>query len=382
MKTLPLFLFYTTTISFEQVFGSLLPIPFSRSTTDLKRGWGKLIEILRGRLAASRIDSYDFTSVVGNERGKGRYVSGLRLVYSDADGNRTTRDLVVKYLSARNEPLLLSSLKSAVERGMNREVEFYRRLAAEIPFVMPECLVAEWIPALYRGILVLERIFPDSRVQDHVGCTPDQSATVLDNIARMHARFWNRLADGPSTRWLLDRHPLDCYWFLKYLSWRESACRSLWRALYRYFAAHPRTLTHGDCRPGNILWVKAGSVAMLDWQFVHGGIGTWDASYYLVMSHEVDIRRRKKTSCLADTIPDCRMPTRSSSPQASLIPNSSAGSMPRYSNWFWACTDGLPSFRTCSTGTATTREMSEAGRTGSPLPLKIWIPGYCPVGSA
>ncbi len=42
------------------------------------------------------------------------------------------------------------------------------------------------------------------------------------------------------------------------------------------------------------MWFNDDSIAMLDWQFVNAGIGTWDATYYMAMAHDANIRRENE----------------------------------------------------------------------------------------
>ena len=287
-----LFIFYTVTIFIENYFSFLIPISFNRSTNDLKKKSEKLINNIKGSLAIDEVESFEVYSVVREEHGKDQFVTGLQLTYLDQDRCSISKDIVIKFLSLRNEPLLLDSLKSALYGGLDREVEFYKGLSKEIPFVTANCLFADSIPALYRGVIVMEALSPDYRVDDHIGCTQDQTKAVLYNISKMHAKFWNRVFMDPSLHWIPDRHALDYLWFLDIITKKDKACKELWRALYKYFNNHPLTIGHGDCRPGNIMWYEDGSIAMVDWQFANASIGTWDASYCIVMSSEVDIRRK------------------------------------------------------------------------------------------
>lgn len=293
MKTILSLIYYTITIFIENYFSFLIPIAFNRSTADLRKNPEKLINNVRDSLAIGDIQSSNVYSVVGNELGKDQFVTGLQLSYLDPERRSQTKKIVIKFLSLRNEPLILSSLKSALYSGLNREVKFYSSgLSKRVPFISAGCVFSDYIPSLYRGIIVMEALSPDYRVDDYIGCTPDQSKAVLQNIAKMHAKFWNRVFDDPSLSWIPDRHPLGYLSILKYIMIKEKACNELWKALDKYFSRHPMTVGHGDCRPGNIMWYKNGLIALVDWQFANASLGTWDASYCIVMSHDVDIRRR------------------------------------------------------------------------------------------
>lgn len=291
MRTVILFMLYSFTILLEKYFSFLIPISFNRSTDDLKKNSNKLINNIKKPLSIRKLEACDVYPVIGNELGKGQYVTGAKISYLNAELQLEKKDLAVKYLSQRDEPLILSSLKTAIYRGLDREVTFYNDLSEEIPFVTPNCIFADTIPWLYRGVITMEKLTPDLLVDDYKGCNLEQSRSVIKNISRMHAKFWNTVTTEPSAKWLPDRHPLDILWFLKYMSFKKKACNKLWKALYQYFKHHPLTVTHGDCRPGNIMWFKNGDIAMLDWQFVHAGIGTWDTTYYIIMAHDIEMRR-------------------------------------------------------------------------------------------
>ena len=285
------FVFYTITIFIEDHFSFMIPISFNRSTDDLRKNPDKLINSIKDALSADGIESFNTYSVIREEHGKDQFITGLQLTYSDPDHNSRTEDIVVKFLSLKNEPLLLDSLKSALYSGLNREVEFYKALSTKIPFVTADCLYTHSIPVLYRAVIVMESLHPDYRVDDYIGCTAEQTKVVLHNIAKMHAKFWGRVFEDPSLDWIPDRHAVGYLWFLDYITKKEAMCKKLWAALYEYFAGHPLTIGHGDCRPGNMMWYDNGSIALVDWQFANASLGTWDATYCMVMSTDVDIRR-------------------------------------------------------------------------------------------
>lgn len=283
----------------EKYFYFLIPISFDRSTNNLKKSRKKFINNVKKNLSIREINSSIVYSVVGNETGKDQYVAGLELSYRDRENQQKKRSMAVKYLSSRCEPLYLSSLRSAVLRGLNQEVKFYKELSKRIPFVTPECFFTDSIPLLYRGIVIMEKLNPDFRVIDYEGCQLDQSKTVIKNISLMHAKFWNRIISDPSLNWMPGcQKPLDGFWFLNYVTKKEKTCVILWEALYKHYANHPITVAHGDCRPGNILWYNSGSIALLDWQMTHAGIGTWDTTYFIVMSHDVEIRKKNEGSLI------------------------------------------------------------------------------------
>ena len=150
----------------------------------------------------------------------------------------------------------------------------------------------------------MEALSPDFLVDDYIGCTPEQSKVFMHNISKLHAKFWDRVDSDQTLQWLPDRHPLDYLWFLSYVTKREKACNIIWKAMNKFYANHPITVGHGDCRPGNILWFNNGLIALVDWQFANASLGTWDASYYIVMSHDVDVRQRHEDELINQSYTD------------------------------------------------------------------------------
>lgn len=288
------FAFYTATIFIEDHLGFMIPIPFNRSTKDLQKNPDKLIASIRGSLSIDEVQSFDTYSVIREEHGKGQFITGLQLTYLDGDSSSRTEDIIVKFLSLKNEPLVLNALKSALYSGLNREVEFYKGLSREVPFVTADCFYTHSIPVLYRAVIVMEALHPDQRVDDYIGCTAEQVKDVLRNVAKMHAKFWGRVFEEPSLDWIPDRHAVGYLWFLDIITKKEAACKKLWAALYEHFEDYPLTVGHGDCRPGNIMWYDDGSIALVDWQFANASLGTWDATYCIVMSIHEDIRRERE----------------------------------------------------------------------------------------
>lgn len=288
------FIFYTVSIFIEDHLSFMIPISFNRSTDDLKKNPSKLIDSIKDNLSIGEVESFDTYSVIREEHGKGQFITGLQLTYLDGDSSSRTEDIIVKFLSLKNEPLVLNALKSALYSGLNREVEFYKGLSTKIPFVTAGCFYTHSIPVLYRAVIVMEALHPDCRVNDYNGCSAEQTKAVLHNIAKMHAKFWERVFEDDTLQWIPDRHAVGYLWFLDYITKKEAVCKELWAALYKHFDGYPLTVGHGDCRPGNIMWYDDGSIALVDWQFANASLGTWDATYCMVMSIHEDIRRERE----------------------------------------------------------------------------------------
>ncbi len=160
------------------------------------------------------------------------------------------------------------------------ELAFYRRYAER-------CDVACRVPALLHGaegdgqfLFVLEDLdeagFPGRRGQ----CTDHEIAVGLAWLAAFHARF---LGVQPEKLWRV-----GSYWHLAtrpdelaVLGASELA-RAAARIDERLNAARFQTFVHGDAKLENFCFSPTGrAVAVVDFQYVGGGIGMKDVAYYL-----------------------------------------------------------------------------------------------------
>ncbi|MGE2733971.1 phosphotransferase [Mycolicibacterium vaccae] len=182
------------------------------------------------------------------------------------------------------------------------ETRFYRQLAPELTGV-PKVYGAEFDTATGRYVIVLEDLvaagatFPDTLNPISV----DEAAQVVEQLAALHATFWNRLparrGSGPYG-WLYSASE-DSASVLTAPLLRTSARRIAERSdlpvqrgrfindHYRAAAAlidtPPHTVMHGDAHPGN-LYFRDGQAGLLDWQAVRRGHPSRELAYTLVTS--------------------------------------------------------------------------------------------------
>src|SRR5262249_60620418 len=74
-----------------------------------------------------------------------------------------------------------------------REVRFYRELAPEIGLATPRCYFAHYDPVAHECCLLLEDLAPAESVDRDEGYSLEQAQQVLEQLAAMHARHWNRV---------------------------------------------------------------------------------------------------------------------------------------------------------------------------------------------
>lgn len=196
-----------------------------------------------------------------------------------------------------------------------REARFYRDFADITRFRSPRCHYADWDESGH-GIVLLEDLiqrgvtFGDPKIAASV----DQVAQMLENFARLHARWWGRpeakelgkldrpmRKDAPSAEWPKRNGP-DV--IARYLasprgagvpaSVRDPARidASFWAMIDDMAAANPGAVLHGDAHPGNSFFDADGSPGFYDWQTLSFGPWSHDVSYYVASALDIEDRRK------------------------------------------------------------------------------------------
>ena len=205
-------------------------------------------------------------------------------------------------------------------RNYEREVRFYKEIAPTVGIRTPRCYHADWDRDSGLFVLLLEDLAPAQQGDQLEGCTLDEAALALEELAKLHAPRW---ADPTlvDIAWLRDRDADGVASLISYY-------RTFWPgfldiysgvmtpsqiALGERFGASiepwvsgdhaPRTVIHGDYRLDNMLFgTEEGGypLAVVDWQTPGRGAALSDASYFLGAgllpderrAHEVDLLRR------------------------------------------------------------------------------------------
>jgi aminoglycoside/choline kinase family phosphotransferase len=164
--------------------------------------------------------------------------------------------------------------------------------------------------------LLLEDLAPAVPGVQAEGCTVDQAAAAVRNLAGIHAATWCDDALVAS-RWLQPWAP-DTGRFLGDVlvgATDEFVARygdalgaddvdTIRRAAASTgeWAAAPvthHTVVHGDYRLDNLMFSPDGAVVALDWQTATVGAPTRDLAYFLETSLDVELRRRHEQALLA-----------------------------------------------------------------------------------
>lgn len=225
--------------------------------------------------------------------GTGQVADSLRLALTWDRPTDAPSALVAK-VPATGE---VSRAAAAATRTYEREAAFYTQLAETVGVHRPSCWYAAHDPVSNDYAVLLADLAPAEQGDQIAGCSVDEAATVIPELAALHAPRW-----GDPT--LLDMAWLDrpseegreeSVAFLSMLAAgfaerymervdpdvAELIARFLPRlAEYQACAPEPWTVVHGDFRLDNLLF-GGERVAVLDWQTVRLGPSMSDVAYFI-----------------------------------------------------------------------------------------------------
>lgn len=232
-----------------------------------------------------------------------------------AGGTSGTTDRSVLRLTGTDVPETVFVKSAATDLGTRLfgglarlgevEVGFYRDLRPSLALEAPQVIGSRFDRRTGRFAIVLEDLAARgaSFVDTRTPLSPDQAAAALSTLASLHGATTGR-TDLPG--WL-STNSGDALMPLVTASLgrlgRKVAERDpslttvggdgLLRSYSRWAPALDRDafcVLHGDPHPGNV-YLLGDRVGLLDWQAVRRGNGLRDATYSLVLSLEVDVRR-------------------------------------------------------------------------------------------
>ena len=241
------------------------------------------------------------------------FASALARLELTTETGRALPPLVAKFASGYgNTRNLLSEVGS-----YEKEVRFYRELAARVELPTPECYVAEYDPASGSFILIFEDLAPAAIGDQVAGATLAQAETVVDALAQFHASWWNS-KELMEKGWLPPPAALATR-LIDVLDEGMPAMHERWGARYPDLIAlverarkilpgilhvsmnapppKPYTLVHGDVRLDNIFFPSeaGGRFAVIDWQGAVLGQPASELAYWLVTNLPPDLRRQHES---------------------------------------------------------------------------------------
>jgi thiamine kinase-like enzyme len=191
------------------------------------------------------------------------------------------------------------------------EILFYQQLAPRLSAVaLPTALHAEVADDGAEFVLVMDDLAPARVVDQLVGCTVDEAALAVRQLAALHAGSWRNdqlatmawlqgaiasftdiTANFPAT---LEAFPAAFGDLVPESDLRQAAKLNAHPAEWNRLISTPLSLWHSDVRADNLLFDARGGrtpVALLDWQGVGYGYGPIDVAYFLSTSLTTEDRR-------------------------------------------------------------------------------------------
>jgi Phosphotransferase enzyme family len=257
---------------------------------------------------------------VGEEYGFTGLVARVRLQYESAEGD-VPRSLIAKLPMAQGN--VLSGYRALQERDPALARRYYKRCVREERFYRE--VGATLAPALYysavdddrrRVVLLLEDLTAGRQGDILDGCSIEDAALVIEEIAAFHARWWGERAPvhafprgGGDHDARQERYAGQAEVFLdRYGDALPPAVRRLLDGLRSCFAgvlaalaAGPQTLIHADLHLDNVIFdgrSDGRSAVVLDWQTASVGSPAWDVALFLFGSLSIEDRRAAEDALL------------------------------------------------------------------------------------
>jgi len=242
--------------------------------------------------------------VVGAAREVGRVESTalkvrIEIEYSDRAGHDPLSRLFAKGYFSEEAIAVATAAAIGPRNGFAcREVRFYQELSPLLDVRIPQAPYSAIEPKREIGIVLMEDL--DARgarcFTPHTPLRPDQAAATLEELARLHARFWGNTQMGADP-WLQSKYPwiaglIDDETLDGLLNGprgegipldvrRASRIRAALGALGARHATKPACLLHADAHAGNLFEDPDGRAGLVDWQNYEFGHWSMDVAYHI-----------------------------------------------------------------------------------------------------
>ncbi len=265
-----------------------------------------------GAIGDTVVASVDAASLT-EDRGFVGTLARLNVRYSVAEPT-APHSLIVKLPTGNRVMRSVARANSMYER----EVGFYERIAPRIRLRTPRPYYSHFDAETGDFVLLLEDLAPARAGDQLAGCSAEEAALAVREIARFHAAWWEntehaeldwmRGADSGSAG--LER--------LYQRSWARlnsetegglpSSLHEVGERLGTSVAAvrsrtaqPPQTLVHGDFRLDNMFFDLPGgeAFAVVDWQLFRKGRGVFDVAWFISGCLSPDTRRSRERDLLS-----------------------------------------------------------------------------------
>jgi aminoglycoside phosphotransferase (APT) family kinase protein len=201
------------------------------------------------------------------------------------------------------------------------ECRFYRDLAPGLEIETPEVYGLEIDESTGAFMLLMEDLHARN-VRLGIATeptSPDDVASVLETLARLHARFWESPRLDQELTWLElpTKSPFVSFWqkagpklarrhverghraaVIEGRSWAHDRVWEAFGALQSRISDGPRTVLHGDVHVGNTYFVPGSRGGVLDWQLMLQGSWSVDVAYLVMTALDPQTRAASERELL------------------------------------------------------------------------------------
>lgn len=290
-------------------------IPVPGGPDEITPAW--LTDVLResGQLPRGRVSAL-VAETIGADRGFTGVIARLRPDYRGlGPGEAPPAWLVAKLPTAKREVASAYRATHSHDAAISRR--FYQRCTREVAFYRDLAMVGDATPQLYyaatdpdrqRIVLLLEDLAGARAGDGLAGCTPTEARAIIEAVAPLHARMWQRRVPGWIPPLVTDPQANQD----RYASWvgpfldrygdqlpapvrrLVAQLRTGYGAVLAELRRSPTTVIHGDLHLDNVLFDPPDArrrAVLLDWQGVSCGPAAIDVAEVVFGSLPVDDRR-------------------------------------------------------------------------------------------
>lgn len=251
--------------------------------------------------------------ILGKGKGFTGQVARIGLDY-DINAASAPASLIAKF------PPLDPNMRAALNhyRLYEREFRFYRDVAQDITLRTPRLYYSALNPASGESVLLLEDLAPAQTLNNLEGCTAEDAAFAIRDLAAFHAAWWEhprlRTMDwlpvfGEQAKDAQDRYTQGWDVFLEKIGDLVpddvvplgTKLRYHLVAVKHYLGQSPQTFLHGDFHLNNLLFDSTQGkriLTVIDWQLCSRGRAMRDLAYFLVTALPPDRRRAHEIDLL------------------------------------------------------------------------------------
>ena len=252
-----------------------------------------------GTIRQANVQEFEIETL-GDDQGITGQLARLKLSYDRREAD-APRSIIVKF------PATDAAARHTFRGHYLREVRFYEELAPKVKLRTPRCFYSAWdMPAEdaepIAFVLLLEDLSPARSGDWEAGCSIEQAALAIRQIAEFHATWWDSPALAEMT-WLPQPS-------LEGLAQSQTRYKRQWRpflkkmagtvpdellavgervgeqyiSIMQRFHGRPQTVVHNDYQLGNLFFgapENGPSLVVIDWQTITIGLGVFDVACFL-----------------------------------------------------------------------------------------------------